>query len=64
LKEEALDRSMWRNRFGRGFGPVVSQITDDDDDSQSNRQNEVQKSTVLGGHPFYLRLTLDCQLKD
>ena len=23
LKEEALDRSMWRNRFGRGFGPVV-----------------------------------------
>ena len=32
LKEEALDRSMWRNRFGRGFGPVVWQITDDDDD--------------------------------
>jgi hypothetical protein len=25
LKEEALDRAMWRNRFGRGFGPVVSQ---------------------------------------
>ena len=23
LKEEALDCSMWRNRFGRGFGPVV-----------------------------------------
>jgi hypothetical protein len=23
LKEEALDRSMWRSRFGRGFGPVV-----------------------------------------
>jgi hypothetical protein len=23
LKEEALDRSMWRARFGRGFGPVV-----------------------------------------
>ena len=23
---------MWRNRFGRGFGPVVCQITDDDDD--------------------------------
>ena len=23
LKEEALDRTMWRNRFGRGFGPVV-----------------------------------------
>ena len=23
LKEDALDRTMWRNRFGRGFGPVV-----------------------------------------
>jgi hypothetical protein len=25
LKEEALDRTMWTARFGRGFGPVVSQ---------------------------------------
>ena len=32
LKEEALYRTMLRNRFGRGFGPVVWQITDDDDD--------------------------------
>ena len=23
LKEDALHRTMWRNRFGRGFGPVV-----------------------------------------
>ena len=23
LKEDALDRTMWRARFGRGFGPVV-----------------------------------------
>jgi hypothetical protein len=23
LKEEALDRTVWRNSFGRGFGPVV-----------------------------------------
>jgi len=30
LKEEALDRTMCRNHFGRGFGPVVWQITDDD----------------------------------
>jgi hypothetical protein len=28
LKEEALDRSMWRARFGRGFGPVVRQTTE------------------------------------
>jgi hypothetical protein len=25
LKEETLDRSMWRAGFGRGFGPVVRQ---------------------------------------
>jgi len=27
LKEEDLDRAMWRARFGRGFGPVVRQTT-------------------------------------
>jgi len=27
LKEEALDRTVWRARFGRGFGPFVRQIT-------------------------------------
>ena len=32
LKEEAPDRTMWSNRFGRGFGPVVRQITDNDDE--------------------------------
>jgi hypothetical protein len=29
--KEAVDRIEWRNRFGRGCGPVVWQITDDDD---------------------------------
>jgi hypothetical protein len=29
LKEEALDRTKWRTRFGRrGFGPVVRQTTE------------------------------------
>ena len=28
LKEEALDRTMWRHRFGGGFGPVVKQNTE------------------------------------
>ena len=28
LKEEALDRTMRRNRFGGGFGPVVRQNTE------------------------------------
>jgi len=27
LKDEALDRTMWRARFGRGFGPVVRPTT-------------------------------------
>jgi hypothetical protein len=27
LKEEALDRTIWRARFGRGFGPAVRQTT-------------------------------------
>ena len=28
LKEEALDHTMWRAHFGRGFGPVVRQTTE------------------------------------
>jgi len=28
LKEEAQDRTMWRNSFGGGFGPVVRQNTE------------------------------------
>ena len=27
LKEEALDRTIWRACFGRGFGPVIRQTT-------------------------------------
>jgi hypothetical protein len=28
LKEEALDRTLWRTRFGRDYGPVVKQTTE------------------------------------
>jgi hypothetical protein len=28
LKEKALDRTVWRNCFGRGFGPVFRQNTE------------------------------------
>jgi hypothetical protein len=28
LKEEELDRTLWRTRFGRGYGPVVRQTTE------------------------------------
>jgi hypothetical protein len=27
LKGKALDRTVWRARFGRGFGPIVKQTT-------------------------------------
>jgi hypothetical protein len=28
LREEALDHTLWRTRFGRGYGPVVRQTTE------------------------------------
>jgi hypothetical protein len=28
LKDEALDRTQWRTRFGRGYGLVVRQTTE------------------------------------
>jgi hypothetical protein len=28
MKEETLDRTVWRARFGRGFGPVVRQTAE------------------------------------
>jgi hypothetical protein len=39
LKEEALDLTMWRARFGRGFGPVVRQT--------AKLINEQEKPPVL-----------------
>jgi len=27
-KKEALDRSLWRTRFGRGYGPFVRQTAE------------------------------------
>ena len=37
LKEDALDRTMWRNRFEGGFGPVVRQNTEWMNDVNKNR---------------------------
>jgi hypothetical protein len=28
LKEEALDHTLWRTRFGRDYGPIVRQTTE------------------------------------
>ena len=30
LKEEALDRTAWGTRFGRGYGPVIRQLREED----------------------------------
>ena len=38
LKEEALDRTMWRNRFGRGFGHIVRQTM--------NNNNQIQQHST------------------
>lgn len=32
MEEKALDRTVWRTRFGRGCEPVVRLRDDDDDD--------------------------------
>jgi hypothetical protein len=37
LKEEALDRTVLRNRFGRGFGPSSDKILNNDDDDDRVR---------------------------
>jgi hypothetical protein len=39
LKEEALDRTMWRAGFGRGFEPVMRQIA-----KWSNKRNRSRAS--------------------
>ena len=38
MKEEALDRTVWRAGFGRGFGPVVRQT--------ANGMNECDNADV------------------
>jgi hypothetical protein len=41
VKEEALDTTLWRTRFGNGYGPVVGHITERMYQSinQSNKQS-------------------------
>ena len=61
LKEEALDRTMWKDRFGRGFGPVVWQITDDDDDEKKTtccfkHDNDPSSSLYSGGFLDWLNI--------
>jgi hypothetical protein len=37
LKEEALDRTKWRARFGKGFGPAIRQTTNENEIHSQNR---------------------------
>jgi hypothetical protein len=53
LKEEAIDRSQWRTRFQRGYGPVVRQTTE-------RIYNEMEKKVKChppGWDTFYLLAT-------
>ena len=45
LKEEALDRTIWRARFGRGFGSIVRQ-------TDRNILHEIRKRKAkwIGSH--------------
>ena len=58
LKEETLDRSMWRNRFGRSFVLVVWQITynddDDDDDDDDCGSKKLHVSAGSGYHHVFV----------
>ena len=46
LKEEAVDRNMWRDRFGRGFEPVVRRMLDDDDDDRLRLSETILSITL------------------
>ena len=54
LKEEAVDSNMWRDRFGRGFEPVVRQTT-----GKNKSASPLEGSTFQQSHGFaneYLHL--------
>jgi hypothetical protein len=79
LKEEAVDRIKWRNRFGGGCGPVVWQITDDTVTStfvgvtcinesiinaRYGTHNEVNTLLSFSGHSVHLNNTKDSVVGD
>ena len=50
LKEEARDRTIWRRRFGGGFGPVVRQNTE--------WMNEYEYWNNVGLHEYWKNISL------
>ena len=55
LKEEALDRTMWRAGFGRGFGPVVRETTKRINHSIINSYNPFLRSLPTSIAIFRIR---------
>jgi hypothetical protein len=47
LKEGPLNRIYWRNRFGRSCGPVVWQITDDDENVDMYRLSRISPYKIF-----------------
>jgi len=39
-KEEALDGTIWKAHFERGYGPVIRQFDDDDDDDDGGDDDD------------------------
>ena len=52
LKEEALDRSQWRTRFERGYGPVVRQTTERKKERKNERMKERKKEQTTKAGVF------------
>jgi len=46
LKEKALDRSMWRARFGRGFGSVVRQTNKWMNEKKEHQLHNLQAAEI------------------
>jgi hypothetical protein len=60
LKEEALDRTMWRARFGRGFGPVIRQTTELMNEFNPNRHNSNRNIMTHYCRTLYVERNRQC----
>jgi len=50
LKEEALDHTLWRTRFWRGYGPVVWHSTDWFRTRRTSKEVKIQRPTMPFSH--------------
>ena len=64
LKEEALDRTMWRARFGRGFGPVVRHTTKSMNIHSMNQYGSKFHTRQTDGSSSALVITIKCRTKE